>query len=176
LQPGHHTFKFLLDASAGVSSSGSNSSKDPVGLPIALRSSGPRAPVERRARWVVVEWLARETLPGGQLVNAVDVPKPPTFKILYHTPFKQAHLHYRFKGQSSFSRIRMFHQTGCSGLMVAQMPAPDMSCQLEFSVTGQCWPGGGGARQTDGLGRGGGGGWMGRGACLARRVRSQVHN
>jgi hypothetical protein len=40
-----------------------------VGLPISLVPS-PRSPqVERRARWVVVEWLKTEPLPGGMKVG-----------------------------------------------------------------------------------------------------------
>jgi len=38
--------------------------------------------------------------------------------------------------QTTFERARMYHQPDCLGLMVAQLPAPDMSCQLEFSITG----------------------------------------
>jgi hypothetical protein len=34
-------------------------------------------------------------------VNSIDVPPPASFKILYHTPFKEAYIHYRFKGQVS---------------------------------------------------------------------------
>lgn len=65
LQPGHHTFKFLLDATAGVSVN----SNGAVGLPISLVPS-PRSPqVERRARWVVVDWLPIETVPGGMQVG-----------------------------------------------------------------------------------------------------------
>lgn len=38
--------------------------------------------------------------------------------------------------QSAFEKTRMYHQPDAMGLMVAQVPAPDMSCQLEFSITG----------------------------------------
>jgi hypothetical protein len=32
-------------------------------------------------------------------VNSLNVPPPPTFKVLYHTDFKEAYIHYRLKGQ-----------------------------------------------------------------------------
>lgn len=45
-------------------------------------------------------------------VNSLNVPPPPTFKVLYHTSFKEAYIHYRFKGQVGYIRAQRA-RAGC---------------------------------------------------------------
>ncbi|KAF8063648.1 SPP1 [Scenedesmus sp. PABB004] len=125
LPPGHHTFRFLVNAAVS----------DP-------RVYAPMSGLVAPARYAVLAHLPVEVLPGGVQVNSLRVPPPPTFKLLYHTQFSEAHLFYAFKGSPEpVRRLRMHHAPGCSGLMVAQLHAPTPDAVLEFSIVGASWEG-----------------------------------
>lgn len=123
LQPGHHTFRFLLNA---------QQQEPGVFQPMAgmLAQASP-------AQYAVLQHLPLENLPSGVTANSLRVPAPPTFRLLYHTNFSEAYITYRFSGQQSAPRrLRMHHQPDCSGLMLAHLPAPGPDSSLEFSITG----------------------------------------
>jgi hypothetical protein len=85
LQPGHHTFRFLLNA---------QQQEPGVFQPMAgmLAQASP-------AQYAVLQHLPLETLPSGVTANSLRVPAPPTFRLLYHTNFSEAYITYRFSGQ-----------------------------------------------------------------------------
>ncbi|KAF6261527.1 sucrose-6F-phosphate phosphohydrolase-domain-containing protein [Scenedesmus sp. NREL 46B-D3] len=123
LPPGQHTLKFVM-----------NAVEQEPGL------FQPRAGMVAQAappKYAIVDTLERMTLASGDIVNVIHVDPPATFKLLYHTQFSEAYVTYRFSGQPGPpQRLRMHHQPGCSGLMLAHLPAPGPDCSLEFSITG----------------------------------------
>ena len=98
VQPGHHTFRFLINAAPQDNN---------LYEPMAHLVSGP-------PQYCVLNHLPLETLPSGAQVNSLRVPAPPVFKLMFHTLCSEAWIFYRYKGQE-VSRLGKAQATVAAG-------------------------------------------------------------